>query len=311
MPPRFGARPPRRSHTGAIVAGVLAGVFLFVAGTIGAVAVAVTKSSASGDYTSPSDSKSPSNSRSGTSTNRTPNGPHPVVALGDHPFYAPNNAAVRTSCKLPPFSTSVAGQDAFYQAALPCLMEAWKQSLQASNLPAETPKVVTTGTDINTPCGVRHWNETAMYCGGNHTIYMTARYYAETEKQTQAGAYLGQFAHEFGHSVQGMTGIIEAKSDALYDAGGADTTRGLEITRRNELQATCFEGMALAALQNGGVSNNYIFAALDDSRRRGDEYNKQRDHGSMATNKVWVEQGFYKNRASQCNTWSAPASAVN
>ena len=322
--PRYGP-PPRKSNTGAIVAVVLAGVFLLTIGTIGMVAVSYSSGSSASDYddTSSSETSSSAASSSDTSTSDSStsettetsadshNGPQPVSALGDNPFNIEGNGAVNTPCDLPEFSTDVASQDAFYQAALPCLMAAWTPSLEAANLPVRTPTVVTTGEDVNSPCGTRAWNQTAMYCPGNHTIYMTARYYAEEEGRTEAGVYLGQFAHEFGHAVQGMTGINSAYGDASYDAGGYDTPAGLELTRRSELQATCFEGMALAALQNGGVSNNYVFPALEDSSNRGDEYNNQPDHGSTATNKVWVEQGFYKNRITQCNTWLAPSSDVD
>lgn len=236
--------------------------------------------------------------------------PQPVSALADHPFFQPSTGAVDTPCELPPFATDVASQDAFYQAALSCLMRAWTPALEEAGLPVKRPRVITTDQDITSPCGTRSWNETAMYCSGNHTIYMTARYYAETEGQTEAGVFLGQFAHEFGHSIQGMTGIMDAYGDAVYEAGGNTTPKGLELSRRTELQATCFEGEVLAGLQRGGLSNEYIFAALEDSSARGDEGSPQRDHGTTANNKQWVERGFYQNRTGQCNTWSAAPAEV-
>ncbi|CAM00415.1 hypothetical protein A8924_1476 [Saccharopolyspora erythraea NRRL 2338] len=324
-PQHFGPRPPKK-NTGAIVAIVLAAVFLLGVGTIGMVAVSYSSSSSASDYdaTSSSEATSSETSSSETSTTGssetesptsdgfdTDSGPRPVSALGDNPLNLEGNGAVNTSCDLPSFSTDVASQDAFYQAALPCLMAAWTPALEAANLPVQTPTVVTTDSDIDSPCGTRSWNQTAMYCPGNHTIYMTARYYSEVEERVDAGVYLGQFAHEFGHAIQGMSGINSAYGDATYNAGGYETAAGLELTRRSELQATCFEGMTLAALQNGGVSNDYIFPALEDSSNRGDEYNQQPDHGSTATNKVWVEQGFSKNRVTECNTWLAAPSDVD
>ncbi|GAA2811266.1 neutral zinc metallopeptidase [Saccharopolyspora taberi] len=322
--PRFGP-PPRKSNTGAIVAVVLASVFLLAVGSVGVLAVSSSSSSDASDYDDTSTSSETSSSETSSSDTSTSDsssettepssdsdaGPQPVPALGDNPFNIEGNGAMNTPCDLPAFSTDVSSQDAFYQAALPCLMAAWTPALEAANLPVRTPTVVTTGEDVNSPCGTRSWNQTAMYCPGNHTIYMTARYYAEKEQQTEAGVYLGQFAHEFGHAIQGMTGINSAYGDASYDAGGYETSAGLELTRRSELQATCFEGMALAALQNGGVSNDYIFPALQDSSNRGDEFNNQPDHGSTATNKVWVEQGFYKNRITECNTWLSPPEDVD
>lgn len=262
-----------------------------------------------------SSGETPSSSSGHTSSSESSSspaaGPQPVSALGNNPLNAPENGATNTPCELPSFATSVNGQDAFFQAAADCLITAWAPSLEYANLPLRKPSVVTSGQDMNTPCGTRRWNDTAMYCPGNHTIYMTARHYSQVEGQTQAGVYLGQFAHEFGHAVQGMSGINNAYANAMYEAGGIETPRGLELSRRNELQATCYEGMALAALQNGGVSNNYIMPALKDSSERGDQYNPQPDHGAVATNKAWVDQGFYKNRVFQCNTWNAASSDVD
>ncbi|MFB9569347.1 neutral zinc metallopeptidase, partial [Saccharopolyspora hordei] len=331
-PPLPPGRPPgRKSNAGIIVALVLVGVTMFGITMIGAVASAITSDRASDYDTSPTTSSSETTtsddwttttsssseeSTSSETTSVTSEDEHvdearPVARLGDHPINVPGNGAVTTPCDLPPFGTDVASQDRFYHAALPCLMAAWRPMLEDAGLPVRTPDVVTTGSDVETPCGTRKWNQTAMYCPGTHTIYMTARYYAEQEQLVEPGAYLGQFAHEFGHAVQGMSGISAAFGDAAYDAGGRDTPAGLELTRRSELQATCFEGMTLAALQNGGVSNDYIFPALDDSRGRGDEHSTVRDHGTTANNSAWVDQGFYKNEITECNTWLADASYVS
>ncbi|MGP4019171.1 neutral zinc metallopeptidase [Saccharopolyspora sp. 5N708] len=318
-------RPPQRKGSGGVVlALVLVGVALLGVGTIGALAASVSSDSASDYDTSATETSAAESSSSETSSaemsssaetttaeDSTDGEAEPVAALGDNPINIAGNGAMTTSCDLPTFDTDVASQDAFYQAALPCLMEAWTPALQAADLPVEMPSVITTGDSVDSPCGTRMWNQTAMYCPGNHTIYMTARYYAEVENRTDAGAYLGQFAHEFGHALQGMTGISGAYGNASYDAGGSTTSAGLELTRRSELQATCFEGMSLAALQNGGVSNDYIFPALEDSASRGDENSNVPDHGSKATNNAWVQQGFGKNRVTECNTWLAAPSDVD
>ncbi|WP_246025209.1 neutral zinc metallopeptidase [Saccharopolyspora antimicrobica] len=327
-PPMPPMRPPKRKgNGGVIIALVLVGVTLCGITLVGAMASAITSDRASDYDSSPTSGTSSSSTR--TTTSRTSSSSttssttsetsgydystqvQPVARLGDHPINIQNNGAVNTPCDLPTFRTDVESQDRFYQAALPCLVEAWRPLLEEADLPVRTPKVVTSGSDFETPCGTRKWNQTAMYCPGSHTIYMTARYYAEKEQLVEPGAYLGQFAHEFGHAVQGMSGISTAFGDAAYDAGGRDTPSGLELTRRSELQATCFGGMTLAALQNGGVSNDYIFPALYDSRGRGDEHSNVRDHGTTKNNNAWVDQGFYKNEITQCNTWLAAASDVS
>ncbi|SDJ71604.1 hypothetical protein SAMN04487820_101443 [Actinopolyspora mzabensis] len=237
--------------------------------------------------------------------------PRPVTSLGEHPFNIPGNGAVDTACELPDFDTDTAAQRAFLRSLTPCLMEMWTPALREANLPVETPDVVVTHGEVHSPCGDRGWRRTAMYCGGNHTIYWTARHYSRVEGRETAGPYLGQFAHEFGHAVQGMTGISEAYGRALHEAGGTETSEGLELSRRNELQATCYGGQALAALQHGGVDNDHIMSALRDASNRGDQAGEVRNHGSTEHNRLWAHRGFRTNRITECNTWSAKESEVS
>ncbi|QGK72053.1 hypothetical protein GIY23_04705 [Allosaccharopolyspora coralli] len=262
--------------------------------------------------TSTSETATPSTERPETSTvPPEPAEPEPVYALGNHPFNIPGNGAVETGCDLAAFAVATDAQEAYYQSAAPCLMDMWTPALEEANLPAVAPEVITFDSgSVTNPCGRRDADETAMYCSANHTIYMTASYYRDVEGHTQPGVYLGQFAHEFGHAVQGMTGILNAYGTARHDAG-AETSRGLELSRRSELQATCFGGMALASLQNGGVNNNHILTAVQDGGQRGDYAGRERDHGSPANNAAWVNQGFSINRITDCNTWLADDSDVS
>ncbi|WP_233576304.1 neutral zinc metallopeptidase [Saccharopolyspora rhizosphaerae] len=319
--PAFGQEPPKRNNTGLVVGIVLAAVTVFGIGTVGAVAASVSadkadeqSAPAAPSYAPVATSTSETSSETTTSEQTTTSSEdevstgRPILKLGDNPINIEGNGAVTTPCSLPEFATDLASQDAFYQAALPCLVQAWEPALEEADLPTDTPHVVTTGSDVTTPCGLRTWDQTALYCPQDNTIYMTARYYSEVEGRTEAGVFLGQFAHEFGHALQRLSGINAAYGQASAEAGG---DAGLELTRRSELQATCFEGMTLAALQNGGVSNEIIFPALRDSAGRGDENSDVDDHGSIETNSTWIQQGFTKNRVSQCNTWLSPAADVD
>lgn len=325
-PGRKSGRGPR---VGTIVALVLAGASLFCTGVLSVFLVGATDDDASGGHTpqpqdappppplhdptssGPTSSTESSSPSSASSTSSSPSAlPRAVPVLDDHPIMISGNGAPATSCELPAFTPDAEGQDALYNAALPCLMEAWEPMLEDANLPVQTPRVVTTEQDVRTPCGPRAWNETAMYCRGDHTIYMTARYYSEIEQRTEPGAFLGQFTHEFGHAVQGMIGINAAFGRAQHEAGGPESPAGLALTRRSELQASCFEGMSLAALQNGGLSNDHIFPALADSKDRGDEHTGGNDHGDLANNVTWIDRGFLDNDITRCNTWAAPPSAV-
>ncbi|WP_308204071.1 neutral zinc metallopeptidase [Goodfellowiella coeruleoviolacea] len=328
--------PRRRSNTGLIVAGVLVVVAVLSIGGIGLVAsmnsanrvadsgytaipsytnthtTSARPSTTTTTTTTTTPSRATSSARPTTSTPNTPAGPRAVIALGDNPMNAEGLGAMAATCDLPKFNTSPQGQDAFYRAALPCLEQAWAPMLQRANLPYQPVQLQTITSDVSTPCGNRSaLQETALFCDG--VIYMTARYYSETEGLgAHPGKYLGVLAHEYGHHVQWLSGTLKASVQAQYDAGGWDTEKGLEINRRKELQASCLGAMFIAAaVGRGSVNQTIAQEAIEDESQRGDwpKY-PYRDHGSPELNKAWVQQGYQTNRTSACNTWLASSADV-
>lgn len=231
-------------------------------------------------------------------------------ALGLNPVNADDLSTDPTSCALPRFDTSAAGQDAFYQATLACLNRAWEPVLRAANLPFRSPSIVSVTNEMQTPCGRRTPSQTALYCSG--TIYMTGTYYRDVEGHgDNAGVYLGQLAHEYGHHIQELAGIMSASWGQRYDAG-PESPLGHETSRRFELQATCYGGMFLASVDGpGSVSSEIIDGALKDAAMRGDNPGEDvPDHGSPEHNGLWVRQGHDRNLTRQCNTWLAGAESV-
>jgi predicted metalloprotease len=337
--PGYGApyRPPvKKSNTGLVVAIVLSVVGLLGIGTVGVIATSNKPTRlASSDLTTyptvsgynpnhPTDdttteditttrgtTRTTAGRTTGRTTQSTNAGPRPVLKTGDNPMNY-NLSAAAVTCNLPRFDTSPAGQDAFYRAALPCLDAAWQPVMQKAGLPFFPAKLQTITEDVSTPCGTRSaTRETSLYCDG--TIYMTAPYYSDNEQLgNYPGKYLGVLAHEYGHHVQNMSGILQAQATEVYDAGGADTEKGLEISRRKELQASCFSAMFMAAAQGrGSIDANIAQEAVDDESQRGDwpQY-PRRDHGTPELNNAWVHQGFRTNSTQQCNTWLADAQSV-
>lgn len=232
-----------------------------------------------------------------------------VNALESNPINTAGLGTDGTTCVLPAFDTSTEGQDAYYQAALSCLNHAWKPVLNSANLPFRGPEVVNVTSEVRTPCGPRSPTQTALYCHG--TIYMTSSYYRDVEGSDESAVYLGQLAHEYGHHVQELAGIMDASWDQRHEAG-PESPRGYEISRRFELQATCYGGMFLAAVRGrGSVPDELVDQALADAGARGDDPAEDApEHGSPPNNGLWARQGFDRNLTHQCNTWLAGEEAV-
>lgn len=337
-PPGWGPPPmpyppmPRKKSSGPLVAMLMIG-FLVVAiaavgiiaansdskqardsGTAGYASYTYTPEPTTRTTTSTSTTTTTASSRRSTATSEPKAGPKAVIALGDNPIHAAGLGAFNIEgCPLPGMDYSPAGQDRFLRAALPCIEAMWKPSFQRANLPYQPVELVMVTSQTTNTCGSMGPDRTAMYCDG--TIYWTPNHYANEQgaaNPNHPGKYLGQLAHEYGHHVQWLSGILRASGQAQYDKGGWDTPEGLDLNRRKELQATCFGGMTLAPLSHGAVPADVISVALTDAGNRGDyPIYPNRDHGAPERNAAWVNHGFKNNETSACNTWVASAADVS
>ncbi|MDX8055645.1 neutral zinc metallopeptidase [Lentzea sp. BCCO 10_0798] len=334
-PPGYGPyppMPPRRRSNGPMIALILGGVVVLGLGAVGVFAATLNKKIEDAGYSNyttysptftlpttteapPTTSSAPRAPASRTpSAPATPAGPKAVYALADHPFLKPGFGANTISgCALPPMDYSPAGQDRFLRAALPCIESMWKPALNAANLPYQPVELHVITETAQYPCGTVRPDQTARYCQGG--IYWTANAYAaerNPNNPNHPGKYLGQLAHEYGHHIQWLTGMLKASDRAQYDAGGWDTPKGLDLNRRMELQATCFGGMSLAPLSHGAIPIEVIRVALTDAGNRGDyDIYPTKDHGTPQNNAIWVDRGYKSNKASDCNTWAADPGAVS
>lgn len=344
MPPHPGMFRPKRSNTGAIVATVLVALLVAGAGTIGALALTHKKHSVadsrydnypSGTHTPTTTERTttrrtttttsrtttttstrtttPTTTTRSSPTNTTPAGPQPVYRLGDNPLFSGDVGAPAINCTLNRWRTDVQSAASFFASAIPCLEAAWAPLLQRANLPYYSPglEVPADGT-IDTPCtGSEGRSFSAFYCPRNSTIYMPFGSLQTDQFGAHPGVYLAVLAHEFGHHVQNVSGVMDAYWDQRYDAG-ADTEAGLELSRRTELQAQCFSGMFLAATYpRGSVDANLLQEARTTQQRGDHNAGEPRDHGSDQHSSSWWEQGAQRNRTYQCNTWKANSADVS
>jgi hypothetical protein len=250
----------------------------------------------------------------GTAGPATPQhgGPAPVAKLADNPLFAHDRPAAPVTCPLPAWRSDPGSTDQFFRAALPCLVDAWTPVLQAANLPMRTPRVVSpSGANWSSPCGsVSGAEAAAFYCPEDETLYMPFTGLETDSEGPHPGVYLAVFAHEFGHHVQYMSGVME-QADRTEDQSGQDSDQGLEVSRRLELQAQCFSGMFLAAAAGrGGVSATVVKEA-EATQARGDHPGQPHDHGSDDHAVAWWEQGYAKSSVVQCNTWLSPSPDVS
>ncbi|WP_236795930.1 neutral zinc metallopeptidase [Amycolatopsis sp. GM8] len=276
-----------------------------------------TPSPTSSTRTTPSTSTRTSSSRATTSTSSTPSspaGPRQVFTLADHPLLTnPNAGLSNAGCNLPGWPSSPAASEAFFTAAAQCLNDRWGQLLTSMNLPFSPPKLeFPAGPSFTTDCGTIDVGlATASYYCKDH-LYIPYRGLQTDQYGNKPGIYLALFAHEYGHHVQDLVGLMDAVWQAIY-RDGQQSTDGLEMSRRKELQAQCFSGMFLGATANRGgtVTQDVFDAAWNDQETRGDNTSGSHDHGTNAHYAAWWRKGAQSDRLAQCNTFAAPDADVS
>lgn len=330
-PPPSG-RPPKRTDAGLwmvlalfVVVGALVAVLVVVRNDVGdnkSQAGSTSTQTAEPDVTGPTrierTRKTAASTQRTTTTPRntttapptsTSAGGQPVVALADNPIHDSGLPGLQgLTCNYVPFASDEAAATNFLKAAVDCLDRLWGPVVEAAGLPYYSPSLAVTADD--SPCGTGAPD--AFYCGSNATIYMPLTGDTLTRYADAPIVILSILAHEYGHHVQGLSGVLTATAQERRDAGPT-TDLGLELSRRLELESQCFAGMYMAAgAISGQLTTDSVAYARDDAYNRGDfpDTGYPRDHGTPENNGGWWSWGYENNQPYYCNTWVSPAADV-
>ncbi|TCC27587.1 neutral zinc metallopeptidase [Kribbella speibonae] len=213
---------------------------------------------------------------------------------------------------------TLAGVQAYVSQHFRCTYAEWALPLkQAGAAYKVAPKLVFyTAATANSYCGAV--TRTSFFCGynGKAWIYIYAPEIMSFwgSSPTLARAYATQVtAHEYGHHVQWLTGILGA-SWARQRAFSTYAAQ-MEESRRRELQASCLGGASIGANKryypmSGGLYTQWLYVVNNS----GDQPGYPRDHGSLKNHGFWSKAGFNASRsytvAGNCNTWNANSTYV-
>jgi predicted metalloprotease len=210
--------------------------------------------------------------------------------------------------------SSTAGARANYVQLKACLARAWPTLVRRAGANYRQPTVMMFSGSVSTPCGSHSDGGPPFYCSSNETIYMNLtedvgnynRYPQSYNKVWARMWLLHQFAHEYGHHIQNLTGILAASDNLEYDA----PTRAAELEqrRRLELQASCFSDIFIGANRSSypvtGQSLfqwQYLIGHVTD-------YNN--DHGDAVNHQYWAGRGWSGRNPAVCNTFTASSGRV-
>lgn len=224
---------------------------------------------------------------------------------------------VPTRCEPPAFSVgggSTAQAQSYLNELTVCLMKVWEPPMKAAGFQMPRPSVTVYTSQITTKCG-KAPTRNAFYCGGDQQVYFAVDVLTilPSQYRTHRLALDAVLAHEFGHAVQGRTGILIA-SGAWEQKLGKPS--GLIYSRRLETQADCFSGLFFDSVaQSRNITDGekedlaQISFNIGDDILSGDP-NVVGNHGHGKSREFWFKRGLTNTSIGQCNTYTAPDSQV-
>ncbi|WP_262380523.1 neutral zinc metallopeptidase [Nonomuraea sp. PA05] len=201
-----------------------------------------------------------------------------------------------------------------------CMDRAWKPVLEKQGFKFSPPRYAIAAQGGRGACGdyPSAGSTVPYYCPQNNTIYASTSAMARGRGNAAGygqiiswhGGIIGMMAHEYGHHVQNLTGLMNSWWSATLDS--SSQSGKLALSRRLELQANCFGAMWMRS-----VASSYPVNTANRSRlfwffsQVGDHPGYPRDHGKPVNSGRWFRQGWERDKAYQCNTWMAPSSTVS
>lgn len=239
-----------------------------------------------------------------------------MSTMKDNAFYNQTvPAPVRCEIsELKPASASVSAKEKHLNELTACLMRVWDTTVQKAGYTLPRPSVTVYTSEITTKCG-KSDDKNAFYCAADQRIYF-ADDVLEILPSTLATNRLSLdviLGHEFGHALQGRTGILMAAKYVMYNLPEHDA---YVYQRRLEMQADCLDGVFLNSVgQSIAITTSDRTDITQTFYNIGDDVLSGKStvwgtHGLGKNRQAWGEKGLATTSVSACNTFRAPDASV-
>ena len=192
----------------------------------------------------------------------------------------------------------------------------WTREFQKMGRTYRAPRLVLFTGSVQSACGGASSSTGPFYCSADQSVYIDLSFFKDMKRQLGADgdfAYAYVIAHEVGHHVQYLLGILDNAHKQMSRVSEKESNR---ISVRLELQADFFAGI-------WAHHDNKMFNSLEDgdieeginaASKIGDDYLQKKaqgytvpdsfNHGTSAQRMRWLKKGITSGKVSDGDTFS-------
>lgn len=194
--------------------------------------------------------------------------------------------------------------------------DVWSKEFKKMGLTYEPPRLVLFTGSVQSGCGGATSSSGPFYCSADQSVYIDLSFFTQMKKQLGADgdfAYAYVIAHEVGHHVQYLLGILDKAHQQMSRVSEKESNR---ISVRLELQADFLAGIwayhdnkMFNSLEEGDIEEG-----LNVASRIGDDYLQKQaqgytvpdafNHGTSAQRVRWLKKGLASGRVNDGDTFS-------
>jgi len=226
-----------------------------------------------------------------------------IIVMGGDPSAVlnPGNTSITNSG-----ATTAAQDDAykFVSVVLADTEDVWRQQFREMGRTYNEPKLVLFSGYVQTGCGTASSDVGPFYCSNDETVYIDTSFFTQLSKRFGAPGDFAQayvIAHEVGHHVQNLLGILDAVHAKQQRVGQSEAN---ELSVRLELQADFLAGVwahyadkTLNVLDPGDLEEALAAAtAIGDDKLQQEAQGRvvpdTFTHGTSAQRTRWFKLGY-------------------
>ncbi len=192
----------------------------------------------------------------------------------------------------------------------------WTEIFKEKGSTYREPKLVLFSGSVESACGIAGSSTGPFYCPGDEKLYIDLSFFNELQRRFKAPgdfamAYV--IAHEVGHHIQKLTGVMNKMNELRSQLSEEEYNR---YSVRLELQADFYAGVwAYYTQQENLLESGDLEEALTAASAVGDDNIQKQSqgyvvpesftHGTSEQRKKWFYKGFTTGDMIQGNTFAA------